>query len=196
MADSTGSTKEADKVNQAPKKVDSQGNVTETNAPVVPEGQKGNDPTEQKGPTTPSMAIGWVNSTAVSVSNDTLLFVQDITEDLKNEISEVNNTITTELEDLRTQIEQEWQSLANDATKLFDDASRNVEDAVKSKSKVLQDVADEAQQYADQLQSTYDAIMSEIEYLQSIPSQFQSFLGDTVSNLTSQAQDFVKKLLP
>lgn len=187
---------ESNNVNIAPKKIDNQGNVTETNPPIVPQGQGGNNPKEQKGPTTPSMAIGWVANTAVSVSNDTLLFVQDITANLKSEISEVNNTITTELEDLRVKIEKEWQELADDATKLFDDATRNVTDTVKSKTKVLQDVADEAQQYADELQSSYESLMKEIEYLNSIPSQFQSFLGDTISELNSQVEDLLKKMLP
>lgn len=187
---------ESNNVNIAPKKIDGQGNVTETNPPIVPQGQGGNDPKEQKGPTTPSMAVGWVANTAVSVSNDTLLFVQDITANLKSEISEVNNTITTELEDLRVQIEKEWKELSDDATKLFDDATRNIEDTVKSKTKVLQDVADEAQQYAEELQSFYDSLMKEVEYLNSIPSQFQSFLGDTVSELNSQLESLLKKMLP
>ena len=195
MADS-GSTQEKNTINLAPKKVDGQGNVQETNPPVVPEGQGGNNPAEQKGPTTPSMAIGWVANTAVSVSNDSLLFLQDITANLKSEISEASNAITTELEDLRNKIEKEWKELSDDATKLFEDETRNITDAVKSKTKVLQDVADEAQQYADQLKETQDALMKEIEYLQSIPSQFQSFLGDTISSLTSQLDDIIKKILP
>lgn len=195
MADSA-STKETNTINLAPKKVDGQGNVQETNPPVVPKGQGGNNPAEQKGPTTPSMAIGWVANTAVSVSNDSLLFVQDITANLKSEISEASNAITTELEDLRNEIEKEWQKLADDATKLFEDETRNITDTVKSKTKVLQDVADEAQEYADQLQSTYDSLMKEIEYLNSIPSQFQSFLGDTVSELNSQLESLMKKILP
>lgn len=195
MADS-GSTQEKNTINLAPKKVDGQGNVKETNPPVVPEGQGGNNPAEQKGPTTPSMAIGWVANTAVSASNDALLFVQDITANVKSEISEASNAITTELEDLRNQIEKEWKDLADDATKLFEDETRNIKDTVKSKTKVLEDVAKEAQQYADQLKETQDALMKEIEYLQSIPSQFQSFLGDTINSLTSELDDIVKKILP
>lgn len=196
MAESSGSTKESNNVNIAPKKVDGQGNVTETNPPVVPEGQGGNNPSLVKGPTTPSMAVGWVANTAVSISNDTLLFVQDITANLKNEISEVNNTVTTELEDLRVKIEKEWKDLADDATKLFDDATRNVTDTVKSKTKVLEDVAKEAEEYKQQLEKTYEDLMKEIEFLQSIPEQFQGFLGDTVDNLTSELTDLAKKMLP